>query len=394
MTALVLAWLSFAFRFADGITVGPVMPRMLEIFDMTRAQGGSLISIGYLGGILATIPAGIMVDRFGYRKVLMGSVFCVVVGCILMTTMSSYSEGFIYRFISGVGAGGIVPSGNKAAFDWFSAKSRGKAVAFFLTGTNAGLIVANMTVPRVVANYNWNTPWFIWATVCSIILVVSFFVLRENPANSASASGRPVMTMGQILKSFAGLLKNRNVMVIAFTGAGFMWANVGTQSWTNTYMNKHLNIPLITAGYLVTTYAIVGLLSKFMSGAIIDRVSSRKAVLATLMLFYGAVLVWFGSNQIPWMLYLLVPLMGMANALPSPVLNVIAMESVAPQIRGTTIALCSLIYNIGSTLCPIAVGKVVDLTGGNYAYVFLTIAAGPLFGGTLAAIGLKSYQKP
>ncbi len=385
--AVVISWLAFSLNFADRVTVAPAMQHIMKELELSAIGGGSFMSAWYLGYMITLIPGGMMVDRLGYRKVLLASFAAIGLGGFLMANMTSYTQGLIFRFISGMGAGAVIPCGMRAAFDWFSAKGRGKAVGFFMTGTNCGLALTNLIVPRLLANHSWKIPFYLWGSVTLTVGVLAFFLLRQR--DSAQAANKPPVSAAAFFKQSAGLLANWNLMVVAVAGMGFLWGNVGTQTWINQYMNKRLLIDPVMVGNLVVVYAITGLVCKFLSGVLIDAVKSRKWLLMGMMGFYGLVLVWFGANTVAWLLYLLVPLCGLANALPSPLLNVIASESVEPHLRGTAIGLVTALYQVGSLIAPMAVGYVVDSTGGNYSYVFATLAFGPLMGAVMA-LGLKS----
>lgn len=387
VAAIIISWLAFSLNFADRVTMATAMKQIMEEMQLTAVGGGSFTSAWYLGYMLALIPGGMLVDRLGYRRVLLGSFVAIGMGSFLMANMTTFTQGLVFRFISGVGAGAVIPCGMRAAFDWFSAKGRGKAVGFFMTGTNCGLALTNLIVPRMLENNPWTMPFYMWGSITLTVGVLAFFLLKQK--TPTQVGGKAPVAAPEFFKQCAGLLRNWNLMVVAVAGMGFLWGNVGTQTWINRYMNMQLKIDPVTVGQLVAVYAVTGLICKFLSGVLIDSIKSRKWLLMGMMAFYGCVLVWFGANTIAWMVYILVPLCGLANALPSPLLNIIASESVEPHLRGTAIGLVTALYQVGSQVAPLAVGYAIDSSGGSYSYVLPTLAFGPFMGAVVAVL-LKS----
>jgi len=54
---------------------------------------------------------------------------------MLMGTITSYQQGFIYRILAGVGSAAIFCACVSAIFDWFPEKCRGTAMGFLMTAS-------------------------------------------------------------------------------------------------------------------------------------------------------------------------------------------------------------------------------------------------------------------
>ena len=104
---LVVAWLAFLFSFVDRLSWPPVMPIASAELGLSAKEAGSFMTAFYIGYVATQLPGGLLTDRYGYRKVLIGSFLIMGIFTILMGTISSYQQGFMYRILAGAGSGAI-----------------------------------------------------------------------------------------------------------------------------------------------------------------------------------------------------------------------------------------------------------------------------------------------
>ena len=61
-----------------------------------------MLIVNQLGGAIATIPTGYLVDRFGGRKMVLLGPILTGVASLLMAFAHSFPELLVYRFIEGL----------------------------------------------------------------------------------------------------------------------------------------------------------------------------------------------------------------------------------------------------------------------------------------------------
>ncbi|BCJ85686.1 MFS transporter [Effusibacillus dendaii] len=374
--ALIIVWLAFLFSFVDRLSWPPIIPIASKELGMTAAQAGSYMTAFYVGYVITQLPGGLLTDRFGYRKVLLGSFFIMGIFTALMGMIQSFEQGLVLRILAGLGSGAVFSACVRAIFDWFPAKGRGTAMGFFMTASSLGVSVVNLFVPTVTKSYGWQTAFLVAGFLPILGLVLGYFFLKER--TSAAEQRQNAQSSVGFWKDVAGMFKNRNLMMAGMSGFCAMWATWGTATWANTYMNKGLHMSLVQAGFIMSIYGMAALLCKPIIGILSDILKvQRRVLLFVVLICFGPVLLWFGSTTSISLLYLIAPILGIAAFVYSPIMNNYIGELVDQRLVGTATGFVNTIWQLGSLISPLAVGAVIDATH-NYFYAFVTLAIGPV----------------
>ncbi|GAA4703572.1 MFS transporter [Brevibacillus fulvus] len=379
---VIIAWMAFLFSFVDRLSWTPIMPLAMKDLGLTKTQAGSFMTAFYIGYVITQLPGGLLTDRFGYRKVVLGSFFVMGVFTALMSTVHSYEMGIALRVLAGLGSGAVFSACVRAIFDWFPGKGRSTAMGFFMTASSLGVSVVNLFVPTVAEASGWQASFLVAGLLPIIGLVLGFFILKEKTPSTVQRS-QNAENASRFWKDVAGLFKNRNLMITGFSGFCAMWATWGVATWANSYMKDDLKISLVEAGVIMSVYGLTALLCKPIIGILADVLKvRRKTLLFIVLIIFGPVLLWFGTTTSVSMLYVAGAILGIAAFIYSPVMNTFIGELVDQRLVGTATGFVNTIWQLGSLISPIAVGAVLDATG-SYFYAFLTLAIGPILAALL-----------
>lgn len=389
---LVIVWMAFLFSFVDRLSWPPIIPLASKDLGLTKAQAGSFMTAFYIGYVITQLPGGLLTDRFGYRKVLLGSFFVMGVFTALMGTIHSFEQGFWLRVLAGLGSGAVFSACVRAIFDWFPGKGRGTAMGFFMTASSLGVSVVNMFVPSVAKAQGWQTAFLVAGILPIIGLILGFFFLKER--TSAADQRSAAQSSAHFWKDVASLLKNRNLMVTGFSGFCAMWATWGVATWANTYMNKGLGISLVEAGVIMSVYGLTAIFCKPLIGILSDILKvQKKVMLFIVLIFFGPMLLWFGTSTSTSVLYMAAALLGIFAFVYSPIMNTFIGELVNPRLVGTATGFVNTIWQLGSLISPLAVGAVLDATN-SYFMAFLTLAIGPILAAlVILLVNEKAVEK-
>lgn len=369
-----MVWAIYLLSFTERLALPPVLPLISKDLGLSATQAGSYMTAFYIGYVCTQLPGGLLTDRFGYRKVLMGSLLAIGGATALMYIVSSYEMGFFFRVLAGVGSGAVFSSCMRAIFEWFPGKGRGTAVGILQTATSFGLMFANLLVPFVAKEHDWRVAFLVTGILPLFVLVFAWLFLKEKRTASERAAMRQTQS-ADFWKDVLSLTKNRNLMVLALTGFFAMAATWGTATWANTYMNKSLQIPLVMAGALMSTYGLAGALCKPISGILTDIFYNKKKYLISILLFCLApALLWFGTNTNVQMLYILIPVLGVFAFVYSPITNTLIGELVPLRLAGTAAGFVNSCWQLGSLFAPSVIGLALDLSNNNYFYAFAILA--------------------
>ncbi|WP_047151894.1 MFS transporter [Aneurinibacillus tyrosinisolvens] len=374
--ALFFAWLVYLFSYVSRMSWPPIIPLASQDLGINAAQAGSFMTAFYIGYVITQIPGGFLTDRYGYRKVLLGSLLIISVSTLLTGFVDSFTLGLATRCLAGIGSGAIFSAGLLAITDWFPENKRGMANGLFMTSTSLGVSLVNLYVPTLSKGYGWRTAFLVSGLLPLLGLIAAYFLLKERPR--VEQKTKEPQNNQSYWKDVILLFKNRNLLLTGIAGFGGQWATLGIATWANTYLNKSLHLSLVQAGLFMSFFGMAALLCKPITGILSDFVN-RKVLSFWILLLLGPMLLWFGANQNESYLYFLLPAIGVLGYAFYPPLNTLICDSVEKRFVGTASGLVNAMWQLGALIAPLAVGAVIDATH-NYFYVFATLGIGPVLG--------------
>jgi MFS transporter, OFA family, oxalate/formate antiporter len=127
--------------------------------------------------------AGIFVDKFGIRKLMMVGAVAILLGWLLGGTIAkSVSELWLYYgVIAGTGAGIIYISTVANAVKWFPDR-RGLAAGLTAAGFGGGAALTLIPIANTISSIGWAHTMAIWGVAQGIIAFVCALILRHPPA--------------------------------------------------------------------------------------------------------------------------------------------------------------------------------------------------------------------
>ena len=364
------AWLAFLCSFVDRLSWPPIIPLAIGDLKLTATEAGSFMSIFFLGYLLTQIPGGMLADRFGIRRVLLGSLFLVATFTVAFAWTPNYAAGIFLRFLAGLGSGAILAAAVKGVYDCYRPARRATALGFFMTSLPAGLMLANLSSPWIAGHFGWRASF---GAAGALTFLAMGFTAWLLPASSPST----VSGNWQSGKQLKELMKNRSLLITAAAGFCAMWATWGALTWNNSYLHQELHLSLAESGKVTVLFATGALVGQPLAGLVADRFpAGRRQVSMLILLGFALLLCFYGQNRNPQLLTVLSPLLGAAAFVFGPVLNTFISELVQKDQVGTAIGFCNAVWQIGSLISPVLAGLVLDVTG-SYGGVFLMLAAGP-----------------
>ena len=182
-----VTWFAFFLTFVVWFNHAPMLVFMKEAFGMTSQQVKALMILNVALTIPARIVIGILVDKFGPRRVY--SVLLVISSfiCVAFAFAQTYEQLALLRFLMGfVGAGFVI--GIRMVGEWFPHKSVGVAEGVYGGWGNFGSAAAAMSLPTLALIYGGENGWrYAIATtgiIAGIYGVFYYMVARNTPKGS------------------------------------------------------------------------------------------------------------------------------------------------------------------------------------------------------------------
>ena len=178
---MVMAWcgLLLIFDGYDLFIYGVVLPVIMKEWGLTPLQAGALGSYALFGMMFGALAFGSLADRIGRKK---GIAICFALfsgATILNGFASSPSEFGIYRFIAGLGCGGLMPNAVALMNEYAPKRLRSTLVAIMFSGYSVGGMLAAGVGIYMLPRFGWESMFFA-AAIPLLLLPLILWKLPES----------------------------------------------------------------------------------------------------------------------------------------------------------------------------------------------------------------------
>lgn len=154
-------------------------------FGITAGQLSTFVMVQLLVYAGMQIPVGVLLDRFGSRRLLLTGLAMMTVAQMTFAFATTYSMGLAARVFVGIGDAMIFISVLRIVSLWFSPLR--SPVVQQMTGMigQLGAILAAFPLSVALRTVGWETSYLGSAAIGALLSVVLFFVVRDAPEGLA-----------------------------------------------------------------------------------------------------------------------------------------------------------------------------------------------------------------
>ena len=261
-------------------------------FGWSRTLIASAVSMNLLLFGIAAPLSGFLIDRFGPRKVMIGSLSLLIVGVSGTMMMTQFWQFFlVWGVIVGLGAGGVgsvltATVGNR----WFVAK-RGLALGILGSASSTGQIIFLPLFMAMITYAGWRLGSMALIIVALILLPLIFLFMRDDPSEvglEPYGSGDPKATAIGGAASLRGM-SAKNATITAkevvthptfwLLAASFFVCGGTANGLIGTHLIPHeieIGIPQIAAASLLGIMGGLNMVGTIFSGWMIDKVQPQR----------------------------------------------------------------------------------------------------------------------
>lgn len=376
----------FANLTAAGIRSAPsVLIHPLEAeFGWSRTEIASAASLNLLLlGLFAPV-GGWLIDRFGPRRVILGSLMTIAMGLTgVVFVQQLWQLIFLWGIVLGM-ATGITPAlGASIAARWFVDR-RGLAIGIMTNANAAGQIVFLPLLMSVILASGWRSALTMITATAALLIPAIWFWMRDNPADvglepyrsgrGTSAQKRPArFARGDIrpmsLSALSEVFKTSTFWILA---GCFFICGVTANGLIGTHLIPHAierGIPEVTAAAAVGIMGGASFVGTTFSGYLVDRIDPRK-VLAVVYALRGTALLMLPFVSDATGLFMFAVLYGLDWYASGPATTTIIARVFGSERVGSIFGTVFVFHQLGGASAAI-LGGWVRVHFGDYQYAFL-----------------------
>jgi sugar phosphate permease len=348
------------------VSLSIITPDLMRDFGIQAQQMGLLFSAYTSTYALMQVPAGLLADRVGPRKVM--AVFLVIggVGTLVFSQAPGLSVGVAGRILTALGVSVLYVNQVKVLRGWFTAEEYATAMGIGGSINTAGSLIATPLIAAAVTHLGWRTTFAIAGGMNVLMAIICWIVIRDRnpalPVEEDAGSKKDGQTQSTLQTIWTALLNRQFILLfsIALLSYGGLLGFFG--SWSIPFLMQGYGLSRMNAAYLMTGVSALSLISSPMWGRLSDKILQARKPVVSLGLA-GAILSFlpltFMAHQMNYVhvgltMGLLVISTG-ALLVPYTMVN----ESVPASISGTAIAVLNMGPYIGGSIYQALAGFIL-----------------------------------
>jgi len=395
-----LTTINYASRATLSIAGAPLADQL----QISSVQMGYLFSAFAWAYVIAQIPGGALLDRFGSKRVYLWSIvlwslFTAAQACVGLTSLVPVIGGlFMLRFLLGIAEAPSFPANARIVANWFPNSERGTASAIFNSAQYFSLVAFAPLMGWLTQTYGWR---YVFTTMGALGLAAAalFAAVVDAPTRhkrisqaefSYIESGGALVHLDKASaaqprvpirwETLSQLLTNRMLLGIYLSQYCITALTYFYATWFPVYLVKARGLSIMEAGFASAGPALCGWVGGILGGIVSDlllkrRVSltwARKLPIVVGLLISGTILLCnFTTSQVLVLTFMSIAFFGKGVAS----LGWAVLSDVAPrEVTGLSGSIFNTFGNAAGIATPIIIGYIVTATASFDAALLFVFA--------------------
>jgi MFS transporter, FSR family, fosmidomycin resistance protein len=286
------------------IVIPPVIPLLVADLDITYGQAGFLLTAFFVMYSVFQLPAGILADRLGKKRMLIAGLLGMSAGVLLAAAATGYAMLLVAQVVAGISGSTVHPTGMSLISDVETEETAGKAMGVFGFGGALGTMSSPLVVGGLAALAGWRVALggAVVLGFVTTVLIIRIFPDAEPEPTSARATRSDG---GERSSSIRGRLRSvRNVLDVPLTPGIVLLFFVtlilslqhrAIQTFTTSYVVAETGASVSVGNVTFFALLVGGSLASLWAGDLADRYDRKLlgigAALATAVLVGATLLV-------------------------------------------------------------------------------------------------------
>ena len=401
---LLVIWLGVlsAVAFLDRTNISVAGIQIGHEFAISNTRLGWVFSAFLIGYAIFQIPAGLVVRRFGPRRVLtIGGVwwgaFTALTALVPPGIGSAVVVLILVRFALGAGEATMYPATSQFVERWFPVKERGKANGIIFAGVGLGSGLTPLLVSAIIRHYGWRASFWFSALIGIVAGLVWYFAARDTPEQHARVgdgerdlivseravsreADREDSRYGKRAIPWAKILGSKSIYALTVSYFSFGYVAWMFFAWMYIYMAQVRGVNLKTSA-IYSSFPFIAMTIGCLSGGVVsDWIAARfglrmgRCLLPGVALVLTAVLLLLGSAAHEARTAALV----LASGAGALYLAQSAFWAVSADIAGEFTGVVSGMMNMGGQIGGACTASLTPLIAAHFGWGMSFVAAAVL----------------
>jgi ACS family glucarate transporter-like MFS transporter len=283
-------------NYADRATISIAGPEIKKALGLDAIQMGFVFSAFAWSYVLAQLPGGWLLDRFGSKityffSIFLWSVFTLFTGAAgFVTGGAAVALLFALRLLVGAAEAPSFPGNSRIASSWFPTNERGLAAAIFNSAQYFATVLFAPIMGWLVHAHGWQSVFYVMGSLgilMAFIWLKTIYAPKDHPSVSQSElkyiqEGGALVDLDGAQKAPAQvntlacikeLLSNRMLLGVYIGQYCITTLTYFFLTWFPVYLVQERHMTILKAGFVASLPAIAGFLGGVAGGWLSDRLA-------------------------------------------------------------------------------------------------------------------------
>ncbi len=333
-----------------------------EHFNLSASGFGFLSSFYYFAYVPMQLPVGVLLDRYGPKRLLTIACLICVVGTFLFTATDVFWVAAIGRFLMGLGSAFAFVGVLKLATIWLPEERLGMVSGLTSALGPIGAMIGDNFLEHFVEKMGWIQTLNLTAVFGIGLTVVLWFGIKDRQGRHRQIGTVPTIKKGLI--DLGIIIRNQQIWVNGMYGClVYLPTTVFAELWGIPYLQHAHGLSAQGAGLANSLLFLGFILGAPLMGYISDKLQRRKfpmlfgaggAAIVMMMILY---LPGLSESNIQSLMFLL-GLLYSAQA----IVFAVGRELSPGEAAGTAMAVTNMIVMLGAMFLQPLVGNLLDFS--------------------------------
>lgn len=385
------------FDYIDRMIITSMFTSIEKDWGISHMQSGLLVSAVYWAIVLLTFPVSILIDRWSRSKTIGIMAILWSMATALCALTGNFAQLFMARLLIGVGEAGYAPGGSALIAGLYPLEKRSKMMGLWNASIPLGTAIGVLLGGIIALKLGWKHAFGIVAFPGLIVAILFLFVKDYKTVDLSFVDKMNNKVKMKAKDIFQEFITKPSLIFTYFGMATVVFVTTSLITWLSTYFQIERGLAQDKAGTLASAVMILAIVGAPLGGFLTDRWRKTQprarllfptiSTLLTSVFLFAALYLFKGTIQFILLLIMGVLIMSFISGAAS-----VTQDVIHPGLRAMSYAVAVIVQNLlGSSIAPVVVGRIYDLTNIKTAFAFLPFV---LFAGALLFyLGSRHYTR-
>ncbi|GFZ24357.1 MFS transporter [Lacrimispora indolis] len=280
-------------RYAGGISA----PILVEELALTPSQVGLFGAIFTYCYAFANFPAGILIDKFGSKRLIAILYLIAAVGTLMIGATQNFTIILLGRAFVAIGIAPVYAAASKVNAEWVAPEKFTVMNGWLQSFGRAGGVIAATPLVLIITAIGWRNTYYCLAVVSLVIAIAAYLLILDK---DKTAEKQKNTQKSKLMKGFSVLVKQPQywLTLVFMVSLNATTVNIFA-NWGGVLLTQGLGFDSAVSSNILLTGSIAAVLGGILSGYISAKKSAKFAgYIGQTLLLSACIILAFFTEQL------------------------------------------------------------------------------------------------